>query len=62
MLCADSVPATVGALSAAIAQGLSNDEIAQLAAVFTQLGDGLALILTSRVCAEAGGKSGDGNG
>ncbi len=62
MLGADSVPATIGALSAAIAQGLSNDELALLAAAFTQLGDSLALILASRACAAAGKKNDDTDG
>lgn len=60
MFCADSVPATVGALSSAIAKGLSNDELALLAAVFTQLGDSLSLILASRICAASGAKDDNG--
>lgn len=50
MLCPDSIPSAVGALSAAIARGRPDDEIALLAAVFTQLGDSLALVLAARDC------------
>lgn len=50
MPCPDSLPAIAGALAAAIAQGRSEDDIALLAALFTQLGDGLALILAARAC------------
>lgn len=53
MTCPDSLPAAVGALSAAIAQGRNDDEIALLSAVFTQLGDGLALLLAARECNRA---------
>lgn len=50
MLCPDTIPSVVGALSAAIARGRSDNEIALLAAVFTQLGDSLALILAAKDC------------
>ena len=50
MLCTDSLPAAVGALSASIAQGCTDAELAILAAAFTQLGDSLALILATRAC------------
>ena len=50
MLCPDSIPAAVGAISASIAQGCPDEELAILAAAFTQLGDSLALILAARSC------------
>ena len=50
MLCPDTIPSVVGALSTAIARGRSDNEIALLAAVFTQLGDSLALILAAKDC------------
>ena len=50
MQCPDAIPAAVGALSAVLAQGRSDDEISFLAALFTQLGDSLALLLASRTC------------
>lgn len=50
MLCPESLPATVGALAAAIAQGHSEEDIALLAALFTQLGDSLAVILAAKAC------------
>lgn len=53
MLYQDSLPAAIGALSASIAQGMPDDELAVLAAAFTQLGDSLALILASRSCGGA---------
>jgi len=52
MSCSDSVPAAIGALAAAVAQGRSDEEIGLFAAIFTQLGDSLALILAARVCEE----------
>ena len=54
MPCTDSLPAAVGALAASIAQGRSQEEIALLAAIFTQLGDSLALVLAARACSGAG--------
>ncbi len=50
MSCPESLPATVGALAAAITQGRSEEEIAVLAALFTQLGDSLAVILAAKAC------------
>ena len=52
MACTDSLPAAVGALAAAMAQGRSEEELAVLAALFTQLGDSFGLILAARLCAE----------
>jgi hypothetical protein len=49
--CPDTLPAAVGAVAAALAQNRTDEELALLAAVFTQLGDSLALILVSRACA-----------
>lgn len=53
MSCPASLPAAVGALAAAIAQGRSDEEIALLAAVLTQLGDSLAVIAAARGCQSA---------
>ncbi len=53
MCCSDSLPAAVGALAAAIAQGRSADDLALLGAIFTQLGDSLALIAAARDCDES---------
>ena len=50
MMCADSLPAVAGAAAAAIAQGRNDQEIALLAAFFTQIGDSLALLLVAREC------------
>lgn len=44
MCCSDSLPTAVGVLSAAIAENLSDNEVALLAAFFSQLGDSLAQI------------------
>ena len=46
----DSMPAAIGALAAAIAQVLSESELTLLAAVLTQLGDSLTVILAQRAC------------
>lgn len=51
MLYPDVIPTAAGTAAAAIAQGRSDADIAFLAALFTQIGDGLALILTARACA-----------
>lgn len=53
MLCSDSAPITVGALATAIAQNRSEEDIVLLAALFTQLGDSLALIAAARACSAA---------
>ena len=50
--CPDSLPAAIGALAAAIAQGLSDDEVALMSALFVQLGDSLTTILASRALEE----------
>ena len=50
MPCIDPVPAAVGALAAALAAELDDGELALMAAVFTQLGDSLSLILARRAC------------
>ena len=50
MSCPEPLPATVGVLASTIADGLSDNEVALLAALFTQLGDSLALILALRAC------------
>ncbi len=55
MSCQDALPAAVGAAAAAMAQGKSDAEVALLAAIFTQLGDSLAMIAALLAC----GKSGD---
>lgn len=48
MLAPGAMPAAVGALAAAIAEGLSADELALLSAVFSQLGDSLAVIAAAQ--------------
>ncbi|GEM_PF-214501 len=53
MPCPASLPAAVGALAAAIARDRSDEEVALLAAVLTQLGDSLAVIAASRACQSA---------
>ena len=55
MSCQDALPAAVGAAAAAMAQGKSDAEVALLAAVFTQLGDSLAMIVALRACGKSGG-------
>ena len=50
MPCPDTLPAAVGALAAAIAEGRSDDELALLSALFVQLGDSLTTILAARAC------------
>lgn len=45
---ADISPAAVGALASSIAQNYTDTELAFLAALFTQLGDSIALILATR--------------
>ena len=48
MSCSDGLPVVVGMLSTAIARGRSTDELTILTALFTQLGDSLALIAAAR--------------
>ena len=50
MSCQDALPAAVSAAAAAMAQGKSDEEVALLAAIFTQLGDSLAMIVALRAC------------
>ena len=45
----ESIPVLAGALAAAVAQGRSDEELALLAALLSQLGDSLALILAARM-------------
>ena len=52
MSCPNPLPATVGALAATIAEGLCDDELALMAALFVQLGDSLATVLACRVVQE----------
>ncbi len=54
MQCYDSLPAAVGMLAAAVAKNLSDNDVSLLAALFTQLGDSLALIVTARACENSG--------
>lgn len=56
----ESLPAFVGAVSSAIAKNFCDDDLAVLAAVFTQLGDSLALIAAARIkCANKRTDSGN---
>ena len=48
MPCQDTLPALIGALASALAQGRSDEELALLSALFSQLGDSLAMILALR--------------
>lgn len=50
MSCPEPLPATVSVLASTISDGLNDNEVALLAAQFTQLGDSLALILALRAC------------
>ena len=47
-MCPQSLVASVTALAAIIEEGRSDDELALLAAVFTQLGDTLATLAAAR--------------
>ena len=55
MSCQDTLPAAVSAAAAAMAQEKSDEEVALLAAIFTQLGDSLAMIVVLRACEKSGG-------
>lgn len=55
MSCQDTLPAAVSAAAAAMAQGKSDEEVALLTAIFTQLGDSLAMIVVLRACEKGGG-------
>ena len=50
-----SADAAVSAAAAAMAQGKSDEEVALLAAISTQLGDSLAMIVALRACEKSGG-------
>ena len=52
MSCQDALPAAVSAAAAAMAQGKSDEEVALLAAIFTQLGDSLAMVVALMVPAD----------
>lgn len=52
MLAPEAKPAAVGALAAAMAEGLSANELALLSAVFSQLGDSLAVIAAAQAINE----------
>ena len=54
MSCQDALPTAVSAVAAAMAQGKSDAEVALLAAIFTQLGDSLAMIVALRACGKSG--------
>ena len=54
MSCQDALPAAVSAAAAAM-QGKSDEEVALLAAIFTQLGDSLAMVVALRACEKSGG-------
>ena len=43
MLCQDALPMLAGAMASALAKGRGDEELALLAALFSQLGDSLAL-------------------
>ena len=51
MSCQDALPAAVSAAAA----GKSDEEVALFAAIFTQLGDSLAMIVALRACEKSGG-------
>ena len=48
MPCSDSFPVLVDAFASLVAQELTDDEIALLSSIFSQIGVSLALILTTR--------------
>ena len=54
MPCQDTLPALIGALASALAQGRSDEELALLSALFSQLGDSHAMILALRVGTNTG--------
>lgn len=57
MPCQDTLPALVGALASALAQGRSDEELALLSALFSQLGDSFAMILALRTGTNTGAGS-----
>lgn len=52
MLAPEAIPTVVGALAAAMAEGLSADELALFSAIFSQLGDSLAIIAAAQAINE----------
>lgn len=48
MLCQDALPMLAGAMASALAKGRGDEELTLLAALFSQLGDSLAVILALR--------------
>ena len=52
MLAPEAMPAAVGALASAIAQGMSANDLALLSAIFSQLGDSLAVIAAAQAMSE----------
>lgn len=54
MPCQNTLPALVGALASALAQGRSDEELTLLSAIFSQLGDSLAMILALRTGTNTG--------
>ena len=54
MSCQDALPAAVSAAAAAMAQRKSDEEVALFAAIFTQLGDSLSIIVALRACKKSG--------
>ena len=52
MLAPEAIPAAVGALAAAIAEDLSANDLALLSAIFSQLGDSLAVIAAAQAINE----------
>ena len=55
MSCQDALPGAVRAAAAGPAPGKSDEGVALLAAIFTQLGDSLAMIVALRACEKSGG-------
>ena len=58
MSCQDALPAAVSAAAIALSRSLSlmrDEEVALLAAISTQLGDSLAMIVALRACEKSGG-------
>ena len=55
MSCQNALPAAVSAAAAAMAREMNDNELALLAAVFTQLGDSLTMLLALRACGKSSG-------
>lgn len=60
MSCPSAVPAAVAALASMLAEGLSDNEVALLSALFVQLGDCLTSVLALRACQSSGDNPGAG--